>query len=69
LGSENIYQLPENLEDIEDPKDIPLLPSPESLKYKYIVKCKAKRRIPKCNLLSKEEINDALALNFSTHLE
>lgn len=47
LGHENIYKLPKGLEDITKLEDIPVLPSPEKLKYKYIIKCKAKRVIPK----------------------
>ena len=47
LGDENIYKLPNGLEDITKLEDIPVLPSPEKLQYKYIIKCKAKRVIPK----------------------
>jgi len=47
LGAENIYTLPENIEKLTDPDQINnYLPSPNELKYKYIVKCKANIRRP-----------------------
>ncbi len=47
FGIESIYLLPEDLKDITDMRDIPAFPSPNELKYKFIVKCKGKRIFPK----------------------
>jgi hypothetical protein len=38
--------LPADLENLKDLNEIPLLLTPEQLKFKFIVKCKAKRIIP-----------------------
>ena len=46
LGDQHIYQLPEDIELIEDLGSLPLFPSPETLKHKFIVKNKGKRRLP-----------------------
>lgn len=40
FGQENIYVLPDDIENIKQ------FPSPEELKYKYIIKCKAPRKMP-----------------------
>jgi hypothetical protein len=40
--------LPKDLESIDDVSNLPVFPSPEELKYKFIVKCKSKRLIPAC---------------------
>jgi hypothetical protein len=49
LGLDCIYRLPDNLEELRSPEEWPLLPSPQELKGKFIIKCKAKRRIPRVN--------------------
>jgi hypothetical protein len=48
LGLENIWTLPDEVESIDDEKLVPHFPSPEKLKFKYIVKCKSRRRVPAC---------------------
>jgi hypothetical protein len=45
IGLDNIFLLPSDLE--ERPEIMIQLPSPEDLKNKFIIKCKAKRRLPK----------------------
>lgn len=49
LGEENIYRLPDGLQYITELFEIPQYESPESLKNKYIVKCKCKRIQPELN--------------------
>jgi hypothetical protein len=46
LGSENIYRLPHDIEGITDISKIPLLPSPDRMQNKYVIKCKTARIIP-----------------------
>ena len=48
LGLQNIYQLPADIADIDSLDLLPTFPSPHDLKYKYVIKCKAKRVLPKC---------------------
>jgi len=48
FGEDNLYYLPSDLESYASEKLLPLFPSPHELKYKYIVKCKAPRRLPHC---------------------
>ncbi len=59
LGIKNIYMLPDDLEDYEE-KNLPYFPSPEELKFKYIIKCKCKRRVPQCfrDLFTEEEMKE-----------
>jgi exonuclease III len=47
LGTENIYHLPSDLADVDDFKNLPIYPSLNELKKKYIIKCKTKRILPK----------------------
>lgn len=46
LGEENIFRIPDGFEEEIDPHKVANYPSPEELKYKFIVKCKAPKRIP-----------------------
>ena len=48
LGQDSIYILPSDIENIMDPSNIPNFLSPHQLKFKYVIKCKSKRIIPKC---------------------
>lgn len=42
-----MYVIPDGIEDIDDERNIKPFPSLEDLKYKYVIKCNANRRIPK----------------------
>ena len=48
LGLDNVLQLPEDLETYTNECQIATFASPETLKYKYILKCKGRRIIPQC---------------------
>ncbi len=52
--------LPDDVENITDEKALPHYPSPDELKYKYIIKCKSRRRVPACfkGLFSAEELKE-----------
>ena len=54
LGEYNIYKLPDFLASITNPKDIPKFPSPEFLRRKYIIKCKAPKIRPNIEYLETE---------------
>jgi hypothetical protein len=60
IGLDNIWTLPDDVESISDAKLIPHFPSPEELKFKYIVKCKTRRRVPACykDQFNEEELKE-----------
>ncbi|CDW90514.1 1-phosphatidylinositol-bisphosphate phosphodiesterase eta-2 [Stylonychia lemnae] len=58
LGELNIYKLPNYITSITQAEDIPRYPSPEELKRKYVIKCKAKRILPQVEFQEKDLIGN-----------